>query len=257
MLVDVLISPAAAQSFVLTLARVGGVFVFVPLPGSRTGPAFVRLVISVALTLALYSKWPAAAMAEPSAGELLLWGLGELSLGVCVGLLISFLTETFAFGAQVLSMPAGYTYATAIDPGTQAESNILISLAQLLSGLLFFAFDLHHQVLLALARSFDHFPPGAFALNVHIAEVVIRAGGTMLSLGFSLVLPILTVLVMVDIAMALLGRLNAQVQVMTVSFPAKMLASMVLLTLLGGVLPALFRKVAGEVLPLMWQILLS
>lgn len=254
---ELVISTAAAQSFALAFARVGGVFVFVPLPGVRTGPAFVRMVISVAMTMALYSKWPPATVSHDSIGQVLVWGLSELALGVSVGLLISFLTETLAFGAQAISLPAGYTYAASVDPATQADSNILISLAQLLSGLLFFTLELHHTVLHALARSFDRHPPGSFEPTDQIAHVVISAGTTMLKLGFELVIPILTVLVMVDVAMALLGRLNAQVQVMTVSFPAKMLASMALLAMLGAVFPTLFRKAAAAILPRVWEILLA
>ena len=44
-----------------------------------------------------------------------------------------------------------------------------------------------------------------------------------------LALPVVALLMLVDLALALLGRLNAQLQLLTLAFPAKMLAALLLL----------------------------
>lgn len=254
---DLTISAHWIQSFMLAFARVGSVFFFVPIPGIRTGPGFARLLVSISVTLALFNKWPDASLIPGGSGELLLWAVSELVIGVTVGLFVSFLTELFSFAAQAVSLPAGYTYATTIDPGTQAESNILVSLSQLVSGLLFFSFDLHHQVIAALALSFDRFAPGQFALSPALAEWLVRAGAAMLNLGLGLVVPLLGFLLMIDVALALLGRLSTQVQVLTVSFPAKMLASLGVLAALGSAMPRLFEKAASQMLGFVWKLVLA
>jgi flagellar biosynthetic protein FliR len=169
--------------------------------------------------------------------------------------LIAFVTEMFAVAAQAISLPAGYTYASAVDPATQAESNVLIILAQLTSGLLFFALGLHRQLILALARGLDSHPPGQYSITVSIAEEVVRVGSSVFRLGFELALPILALLAMVDISLALLGRLNSQLQVITLSFPVKMLMSLGLLAALGPVLPRLFQKAANPVMTTIAQLL--
>jgi flagellar biosynthesis protein FliR len=168
------------------MLRVGGVFVFAPIPGVRNAPAPARALLSMTLALTLYPVWPQLQGADPSLGQLVMWGLSELALGVTVGLLLAFVMELFAIGAQAISLPAGYTYATAVDPGTQAESNILVVLAQLTSGLLFFAFNLHQQLIFLLARSLKTSPPGQFAITEPIAEQMIRTGSTVFQLGLGL-----------------------------------------------------------------------
>ena len=45
-------------AFLLVLARVGGAMVFVPLPGVKTAPEPVRIVLSLGFTLALMARWP-------------------------------------------------------------------------------------------------------------------------------------------------------------------------------------------------------
>jgi flagellar biosynthesis protein FliR len=46
---------------------------------------------------------------------------------------------------------------------------------------------------------------------------------------------------MVDISLALLGRVNAQLQLLTIAFPVKMIVGLALLGWLAVLLPALFR----------------
>jgi flagellar biosynthetic protein FliR len=243
MLADLHIPLQTLHAFVLVLFRVGGVFVFVPIPGIRNSPPAARAVLAVTLTLALYSKWPQLAAADVGIGQLAAWGLAEFTLGVTVGLLVSFILEVFAIGAQAISLPAGYTYASAVDPATNAESNVLVILAQLTSGLLFFAFDLHQQLILLLARSLETYPPGQFAISAPVAEQVLLTGSTVFQLGLGLVLPILALM---DISLALLGRLNTQLQVITLSFPAKMAVSLVMLAAFCPIMPRLFNETAAR-----------
>jgi flagellar biosynthetic protein FliR len=244
------------HAFVLVMLRVGGVFLFTPIPGVRNAPAPARAVLSATLALALYPKWPQLQGVDPDMGQLVFWGLSELALGVTVGLLIGLAMELFAIGAQAVSLPAGYTYASAVDPATQAESNVLVILAQLSSGLLFFAFNLHHQLIALLARSLETYPPGQFAITEPIAEQVVRAGSAVFQLGLGLVLPILALMAMIDIALSLLGRLNAQLQVITLSFPVKMGVSLVVLAAFGPIMPRLFEKTAGQAMVVLRAMLL-
>jgi flagellar biosynthesis protein FliR len=50
---------------------------------------------------------------------------------------------------------------------------------------------------------------------------------------------------MIDLSLALLGRINAQLQLLTLAFPAKMLVSMGLLTAIAAVMPTLFESAAS------------
>ena len=251
---DLIIPLATVHGFMLVLSRVAGVLVFAPIPGVGAAPGVARIVLSVSLTLALHAKWPIVTT-TPGIADLLAWTLSELALGVTVGLLISFVTEMFAIAAQAISLPAGYTYASAVDPSTQAESNVLIILAQLVSGLLFFSLGLHRQLILALARGLDSYPPGSYSITMPIAEAVVRVGSSVFRLGFELALPILALLAMVDISLGLLGRLNSQLQVITLSFPVKMLVSLSLLAALGTVMPRLFQKAADPVMAMIGALL--
>ena len=63
-------------------------------------------------------------------------------------------------GAQIISLQAGYSFATTIDPTSGADSGVLLTIAQIAAGLLFFATGLDRQILLIFAQSLTTHPPG-------------------------------------------------------------------------------------------------
>jgi len=69
----------------------------------------------------------------------------------------------------------------------------------------------------------------------------------MLALAVRLALPCLALLVLADLALALLGRLNAQLQLLTLAFPLKMMAALILLGWITVLLPRLLAEYAGTV----------
>ena len=118
-------------------------------------------------------------------------------------------------GAQIISLQAGYTFATTIDPTSGADSAVLLTIAQLTAGFLFFATGLDRQILLAFAQSLSTHPPGHLAIPRPWSTRLIQTGSSIFSTGLRLVLPLLALLLMVEISLALLARLNSQLHIMT------------------------------------------
>ena len=244
-------------AFLLVLARVSGVFVFVPLPGIKAGPDVVRAALAFSITLALLPLWPAIPSTGLSFGTLVGWLLAEATLGIGVGVAVAFLAEIFQMGAQIISLQAGYSFASTIDPTSGADSSVLLAIAQTIAGLLFFATGLDHQVLLAFAQSLRVHPPGQVVLNTSMLNQMIQTGSVMFSTGLRLVLPLLALLLIVDISLALLARLNSQLQLIALAFPIKMLVSLGLLAWLVLVFPQVLTQAAVPIMRLVRQLLLG
>jgi len=244
-------------AFLLVLTRVTGIFVFVPLPGIKSGPDMARVVLSLAVTMAMYPRWPAIDAVTTGPGLLIGWMLSEAALGIAVGVTVALLSEMFQMGAQIISLQAGYSFATTIDPTSGADSGVLLTIAQTAAGLLFFATGLDRQILLAFAQSLAVHPPGHFAVTDSMVHQVIQAGSAIFSVGLRLVLPLLALLVIVDISLALLARLNSQLQLITLAFPIKMLVSLALLAWLILIFPKLFTQLSIPILKLVHGLLLA
>lgn len=236
---ELVLSISTLLGFVLTLIRVGGVFIFVPLPGVTAVLSPARVILSLGVTMALFPEWPRVA-ATPSAGLFLMWVLAEAGLGIGIGLTVAFVSESLAVGTQVMGLQAGYGFATIVDPNTQADTTVLVTFSQLAAGLLFFATGIDREVLRVFARSLETWPAGTFVLTRGAAGQVLSLGSSMISTGLRLALPMIAILVMVDVSLALLGRVNSQLQLLMIAFPVKMLIGLGLLCWLALLLPTLY-----------------
>jgi len=246
--IELSISTGTLFAFLLVLARVSGALAFVPLPGFSAAPGPAKVALSSAFTFCLAGRWPRVDASSVTASRLIGWAVAEAAIGLAVGVAVAVVLESFTFAAQVLGLPAGYGYASTVDPNTQADSGILLVLAQLIAGLLFLSLGLDREVLRLFAFSLDRIPPGTYLFGRASAGLLVRLASLIFSVGVRLALPVVALLAMVDIALALLGRLNSQLQLLSLAFPLKMLAALVMLTWLASLFPRILAECAGQAL---------
>lgn len=242
------IDVSTLYSFLLVLARIAGVTIFLPLPGLRSGPEPARILLALSMTIALLPVWPAMGATEPTMSLLFGWIVAEAALGIAVGLLVSCLIEAFLMAGQVLSLQAGFSYASMIDPFSQADSSTVVMISQLTAGLLFFATGLHQRVLYAFARSLVTLPPGSFVVTRGVVDQVTELAGGIFTTGLRLALPAVALLMLVDVALGLVGRLNAHLQLITLALPAKIIASLAVLAWTLSLYPIVFQQSAGQMI---------
>lgn len=249
------VSLGTLYAFLLVLTRVAAALVFVPLPGVRNAPEPARVVLALGLTVTLAARWPLIEPAAITGTRLAGWAAAEAVVGVAVGLAVSVTLEVFTLAAQIFGLQAGYGYASTIDPDTQADSGILLVVAQLMAGLSFFALGLDREVVRVFALTLDKIPPGTYVFGRSSAESLIHLGASLFSVGLRLAFPVIALLVMVDVALALLGRINAQLQLITLAFPAKMLVTLLVLNWMAVLFPRILREISGTAWGTMRKIL--
>jgi flagellar biosynthetic protein FliR len=162
--------------------------------------------------------------------------------------------EGFQLAMQIVGLQAGYGYAQTIDPTNQSDSGVLQIVFMLATGWLFFILGFDRQLIRVLAASYIRFPAGSWVPNAANLEGIVRLGGAMLVTGVRLALPITALLMLIDIALALLGRMQQQLQLLSVAFPAKMLAALILLAALAPMIPRLFSTAAERTLTALWRL---
>lgn len=244
---DLTFSTGSLYAFLLVLARTSGALVFVPIPGFRNAGGPSRAALALSFTLALSGRWP---VVEAGIGpwRLFVWVAGEAAVGLAVGVSVAIALECFPMAAQILGTQAGYAYASTIDPNSEADSGVLIVIAQLLAGLLFFALGMDRELLRLFALSLDRLPPGSFVPRTGAADSIVRLGGMLFTFGLRLALPVVAMLLVVDVALALLGRLNQQLQLLSLAFPLKMLLALLMLGWTAAAYPRVLSGSMGRAL---------
>jgi flagellar biosynthesis protein FliR len=232
--------------FLLVLARVSGALAFVPMPGLAASPGPARIVFLLGFALALFPRWPVMDTSGFAGGKLVVWAAAEAAAGIAIGLAVAIVLEAFTLAAQVLGLQAGYAYAQTVDPNTQADSGILLVLAQLIAGMMFFACGLDRQILRLFADSLDRLPAGTYIFDLSTADRMVGLAAGLFSVGVRLALPVVSLLVMADVALALLGRLNSQLQLLSLAFPIKMLIALVVLSWIASLFPRILLQFSGQ-----------
>ena len=244
---DLAIHVSTLYAFAFVLARMSGVFLFLPLPGIQAGPSAARAILTLVSTFALFGRWPSVPAAPANIAQFGGWMLAEMVLGLSIGLAVTFIVEVFLIAAQLISVQAGFSYASTIDPTTNADSVVLVVIAQLTAALLFFATGLDRQVFGILANSLETSPPGVFSPAHSAVESLVMMGGAVFGTALRLALPFMMLLLMVDLALGMLGRLNAQVQIFSLAIPVKMLGSLGLLSSSVLLFPRVFTQISTAI----------
>ena len=244
------LSVETLYGFLLVLTRVSATFTFVPLPQFRNSSTSVRIVLFLAVTFALQSSWPSTPVSLQG-GLTELWTLlermaAEAGFGLAIGLVVALVAESFTLAMQILGIQAGYGYASTIDPNSEADSGVLVVLAQLTSWMLFLAFGMDRHVIRALAASLETYPAGTFAITPEARSAVLSLGAVVFTTALRLAAPVTALLLLVDIAFALFGKLHAQLQMLSLAFPAKMLVTLAMLALLSAAFPRVYDGIAAQ-----------
>lgn len=215
--------------FGLVLARMAGIFTFVPLPGSSSVPVVAKVMLSAVLALLVYPMLPARVQGPDTASGFAVLIALEFAKGIAVAVIFALLNEMMSFAIQCLSLQAGYSYASSIDPSSEADTNTLQVLAQLASGMLFFSLGLHHALIRALVGSFSGTQAATDVLTPQLGTKVIEYAGAVLMQGVRIALPVIGLLLLTDLTLALLSRLQSQLQLLSLSFPVKSLVALLTL----------------------------
>lgn len=234
----------------LCFSRMAALFVFVPLPGAKSAISAPKIVLAGLTTLLLWPVWLERRPLEVSGPAIAFWLLTELMVGLSIGLGVSFLMESFVLAAQLAGLQAGFSYASTIDPTSQADATVLTVIAQLLASLLFFAAGLDREVIAALAASLEAVPPGSFdwgGSRERLLAQVAELGTVMFLTALRLVLPVIGLLALVDLALGLVSRISVQFQFLSAAFPLKAGLVLLLLAALAPQMPAVFAQAVARV----------
>lgn len=215
------------SAMTLVLVRISAMLVFAPFLSSGALPARTKAVfaLTVAYLLAPLVAGLSHAHADLSFSSL----LGEVAVGLVYGLSLAMLNEILLFAGQIAGVQFSFSLVNLLDPSTHIETPLLGDLFQLMGTLVVIAAGLDRILLASLVRSFRAVPLGAFTLTPGTGLSLVRAAGGVFLAAVELAAPVLCATMLVEIAVALLGRLSPQLPVMALTVPLKTITGFVIL----------------------------
>jgi flagellar biosynthetic protein FliR len=215
------------SAMTLALIRISGVVLFAPFFSSNALPVRAKAVLVLAVAYLLAPLVAGLPNANPEINFRAI--VGELAVGLVYGLTLALLTEMLLFAGQIMGVQFSFSLVNLMDPSSPIETPLLGTLFQLMGILVLLAAGLDRILLASVVRSFRAVPLGTYALTPVTGLAIVRAAGGIFIAAVELAAPVLAATMLVEISVALMGKLSPQLPVMNLTVPLKTLTGFVVL----------------------------
>ena len=209
----------------LILVRVSSMFVFCPPFATKAIPVRIKVALSLALTIVIT---PIAA-ARPTPPLSLSGILGELAVGLLLGFCVTLLQEAMSFAGYLLNLEFSFSLVNVMDPTTSVQSPLMEQFSQLILATVLFTGGYYRVVIEAFYRTLVVVPPGQGRFDAMVAPAIVQMFGGILIAGLQLAMPVIAATFLVQIVIALIGKISPSLPVMVVGIPIKTLTGYVVL----------------------------
>ena len=253
MVVD--IDPAWAMSVYFLFLRLGVLLVLTPIFSSLSGLVTVRVLFTVAISVALVSGLDLRMTAVPaSLGPVIASSALELVVGAAMAFGVFAAFGAFSVAGKLLDIQTGFGIGSVFDPVTRAGAPLFATILNLLAVAVFFGMEGHHAFLRGLAFSVQEVPPGS-GFSAFSIEPVVRQFGLMFSLAVALIVPVIFCLFLVEAGLAVVSRVLPQMNVFVVGIPVKIVTGIALLAVTTGYLGPVMGRVYASIFTYWEQVL--
>ncbi|WP_457642090.1 flagellar biosynthetic protein FliR [Persephonella sp.] len=216
-----LITPELAITFGLVLSRIIGIFLSFPLLNTGLIPVNIRILLVVSLSFYILKIFDISSSINPENFSLFFYFLlilKELLIGFLLGLLVNLFVSAFSYAAELISYFMGFTIVNLFDP-TFGQISVLDRFFILLFYLLFFITGAYQIVIGSLFMTFKIIPIGYLELNTKVFPYLLEKLPILFYLAFKIAFPFVLILLIINVALALINRLIPQINVFIVGLP--------------------------------------
>jgi len=237
-------------TFMLPMFRIAALLMTMPAIGTTLVPTRVRLYLALAITVVVAPALPPMpAVNALDLGALLLIAQ-QIIIGAAMGLSLQLFFQAFVIAGQIVGIQMGMGFASMIDPVNGVSVAVIGQFFTMLVTLLFFAMNGHLVVIETLIESFTTLPVGEGLLTANLWQLVLRLGWVM-GAALVLVLPAITALLVVNIAMGVMTRAAPQLNIFSIGFPLTLVLGMGILWISLGDILNQYQPLAVDALQLL------
>ena len=224
-------APGMTAAVVLSALRVGGLMLVAPVWSAKPIPMRLRTALIVIFALLLNPAATNGVNLETLRITPATF-LTETSIGLVIGLAAAMLIAGAEAAGEQMTTAIGLSGAAIFDPTNNTQGSLLATFMQMIALMVLLIAGGHLIMLRALADTFRIMPLGA-SLNLGEGfHALVPMARSVFSAGIQFAAPVVAAVLVLNIALAILGRAAPKLQIMSVAFPLQI--SVGLLTLAGS-----------------------
>lgn len=217
-------------AFFIPLSRILAMMASAPLFNNRAQPMRARLGAGLVVTLALVPALPPLPAISAGSWVGLIIIMQQIMIGMLMGFALRVAFAAIDVAGELIGMQMSLSFAVLYDPQNGGQTPVLAEFLGLVTTLIFLAMNGHLLSLSVLAESFRLLPVSATPFNASSYASLLAWSSVLFSSGLLLALPIITALLVANLAMGVLARVAPQLNIFAVGFPVTLLAGFVMLT---------------------------
>lgn len=206
-------------SLIWPLTRILGLIAAAPLFGNRGVPGRLKVWLGILLTITISPLLPNGPAQDPTSFAGLLILAQQFIIGIAIGFSMRIVFATVELAGELIGLTMGLGFATLFDPQSQGRSSAISQFLALIATMAYLAINGHLLLIASLAESFTTLPISPAPLTGSGFYQIAQWGGKIFSTGVQLSLPIITALLITNVALAILTRAAPQLNIFGIGFP--------------------------------------
>ncbi|MFL5815742.1 MAG: flagellar biosynthetic protein FliR [Bdellovibrionia bacterium] len=215
--------------FFAVLVRYSVLIAVLPFTGDVQVPAPVKVLLSLAVSIALFPTLLASGQVRPS--DAAVWSaeagslIGTVALEVIVALILGYTARlafmAISFGGNLVGNFMGYGIASSYDPNQQSHTQVVAEFHMAIAMLIFLAIDGHHMMLRSALQSYQIVGIGGQWMmgdgRAAMSQRLIQMCSEVLKFGIQLSAPIAIVVFAVNVIFGVMARAVPQLNILVMS----------------------------------------
>lgn len=241
----------------LPFIRILALIMVAPITGEKEVPNQVKIGLALLIAILL----PLPRFDDPIAIFSLMgiWLiLQQIVIGIMIGFTMQLAFITVRFAGELIGMQMGLGMATFFDPIGGPSTSVLSRLINIIALLIFLSLDGHLWLLYGLSNSFHIIPVSPTPLKENGYLALIDVTSLLFINGIMLALPLMTLLLIINMALGLLNRITPQLSIFVVGYPLTLLLGLTMLTYLISTLPTfteyVFEQIVTRISAMLWYL---
>lgn len=228
--------------YLYPFVRIGGLFMVMPLFGTRMVPARIRIILAFVITIVITPLLPPFPHVDAISLASFVIILQQLLIGITLGFVIELVTQVFVIAGQLIAMQTGLGIATTVDPSQGASVVVISQWLLFMVTLIFLSLNGHLVMIEVLIDSFRTFPIGMQGVGAQHFGLIIMWSGWMFAAALVVAIPVMTALLTVNLAFGVMARAAPQLNIFSLGFPVTMIVGLLVLSMSMGDIAASFQE---------------
>ena len=243
-------------AFLWPLSRILALVATAPLLGNPSVPVRVKLGLAVMITvLVMPLVEKSLPQIDPASGVGFAVLLQQVLIGIAMGLVIRVVFVAVEMAGELIGLQMGLGFAIFFDPHNSGQIDIVGRFLGVIASLAFLAIDGHLIMIALISQSFSTLPIGLEGMTNATFTTLANWGSEIFKSGLQLSLPVLTALLITNLALGILTRVAPQLNIFAVGFPLTLSIGLLVMALSMPFYAPILEHLVQDSLNLMMGIL--